>query len=94
MIHFVQMMHSIIHSSKKETPCLKNCILFENPGEHSGVMGLVRWNKNEILSIPVLPLFITFASEKRGVSFLGECSCMNVFKEGFVDISVYSVHSR
>ncbi len=29
------------HSSKKEIPCLKNCIIFRYPGEYSGVKGFV-----------------------------------------------------
>ena len=54
-----------IKSSKKETPCLKNCILFEYLGEYKGGMGFVG------ILLPIY-FFVKFKLKKRGVSFLDE----------------------
>ena len=60
-----------IHSSKKETPRLFICKFLNDQREFRGVMGCVGMNYTGQKKL--LPIFLNFKLNKRGVSFLREC---------------------
>ncbi len=62
-------LHFTIHSSKKETPRMKICILFEYPGEYRGVMGFVGIPTTLARKVP--PHFFKFQVEQARSFFFG-----------------------